>query len=567
MAYSDDIVQLYQQQYGRAPDANELNYHLNAFNSGQSNAQSLVAALQAAQQPAAAPAPAPAPAPIPEWQQLNNARDAGAQSAGYSDWNSWYQANPMQASMSGINDAFKQTGQDAYFNDPNANVQAFGGYTKDALGNLVAPGTNVASYNSAVNPVYGGTGPTTLQEIINQSPASPQTASDATTTQATQTNTTSNNSWLSGAQNWLNSGNTGTTGGSYYDQATNKYFMPVFGQGGYDASVGDYVAGAQTGWRGYDRLPGTNSSDYSNTPFTEYDITGKQTGTGQFGEIGKSDWIQNLALAGLIAGGGAVLGNAVGLIGAPGAGSSGASVGGAGGFIGEGAASGVPAWDAALGGAELGSGAAAAGAGAGASGVGTAGAGAAGATGLGSTIKTIADTVKTATGGTGGTNSLAGLIPILAGLLDRNKQNNASESMLNWLNTQQGKIDSLYAPGSAETNLLRQTLERKDAAAGRNSQYGPREVELAGKIAQIKADATARLTSGIAGNYSSALNQGASSNAGLLSALGATGNPITNLSSFISDLTNIFSKMDLGKWSDLTNADDTVIDDFINGFV
>ena len=46
----------------------------------------------------------------------------------------------------------------------------------------------------------------------------------------------------------------------------------------------------------------------------------------------------------------------------------------------------------------------------------------------------------------------------------------------------------MYAPGSPEANAMKQEMERKDAAAGRNSQYGTRAVDLAGKIAATKGN-------------------------------------------------------------------------------
>jgi len=55
---------------------------------------------------------------------------------------------------------------------------------------------------------------------------------------------------------------------------------------------------------------------------------------------------------------------------------------------------------------------------------------------------------------------------------DANKQIEGLQSMQN-----------LYAQDSPYAQNLRQTLERKDAAAGRRSQYGPREVELQGRLA------------------------------------------------------------------------------------
>lgn len=49
------------------------------------------------------------------------------------------------------------------------------------------------------------------------------------------------------------------------------------------------------------------------------------------------------------------------------------------------------------------------------------------------------------------------------------------------------QANNYYAPGSAEANMMRQAIERRDAAAGRNSQYGTREVQLAAALAAERA--------------------------------------------------------------------------------
>jgi hypothetical protein len=48
-------------------------------------------------------------------------------------------------------------------------------------------------------------------------------------------------------------------------------------------------------------------------------------------------------------------------------------------------------------------------------------------------------------------------------------------------------LSSMFGPNSAYAQQLKQQLERRDAAAGRRSQYGPREVELQAKLAQMAA--------------------------------------------------------------------------------
>ena len=126
-------------------------------------------------------------------------------------------------------------------------------------------------------------------------------------------------------------------------------------------------------------------------------------------------------------------------------------------------------------------------------------------------------------GNSGGGNSGGGgtsLLDIIGGGLDASRQGQASDRMLEWMNTRQKMVDDLYKPGSPEYNALWDEMSRKDAAAGRNSQYGPRSVDLAGRIAQIKADQNVRMTGALARPYSNALDQNASKYAGLQAALG-----------------------------------------------
>jgi hypothetical protein len=54
-------------------------------------------------------------------------------------------------------------------------------------------------------------------------------------------------------------------------------------------------------------------------------------------------------------------------------------------------------------------------------------------------------------------------------------------------------IMNTYAPGSPEYNLLAQQMARKDAAAGRNSQYGARANDLAATIAKLRMGAISNL--------------------------------------------------------------------------
>lgn len=143
-------------------------------------------------------------------------------------------------------------------------------------------------------------------------------------------------------------------------------------------------------------------------------------------------------------------------------------------------------------------------------------------------------------GSSSGGLNLGSLLSLIGGGLDWQRQQQASTDMLNYLKERQALNDNLYKPGSPEYNALWDEMSRKDAAAGRNSQYGPRSVDLAARIAQIKADANTKLTTGISNVYANALNQRASAPAGLFSQIpGILGNGsggTLNLSSIINNL-------------------------------
>lgn len=76
-------------------------------------------------------------------------------------------------------------------------------------------------------------------------------------------------------------------------------------------------------------------------------------------------------------------------------------------------------------------------------------------------------------GGTGGTSNLSNLLS----LFSNQQQNNDLEGVVD-------KLMGMYGQDSPYAKNLRDTLQRKDAAAGRASQYGPREVELQAKLAE-----------------------------------------------------------------------------------
>jgi hypothetical protein len=139
----------------------------------------------------------------------------------------------------------------------------------------------------------------------------------------------------------------------------------------------------------------------------------------------------------------------------------------------------------------------------------------------------------------GGTTSSA--TPWLQGglaLADLYQRQQASQALQDRFNQVNQQISGMYAPGSPEANLLQQEMERKDAAAGRNSQYGTRAVDLAAKMASIKGNLLAQTL----GNQNNLL-------AGSL----ATGN------SSLGSLSNLF-----GQNTALTNAANTAIGSGVN---
>lgn len=143
--------------------------------------------------------------------------------------------------------------------------------------------------------------------------------------------------------------------------------------------------------------------------------------------------------------------------------------------------------------------------------------------------------------GTGGGNLANTILGLLAGNSDKNRQQNASDDMLNWLKQRTAITDNLYKPGSDEYNALWDQMSRKDAAAGRNSQYGPRSVDLAGKIAQIKASENTKMTTGIGQWMQGAYNQNANSLNGLLSALGGATGGTAGTTGLINQIAQLFT--------------------------
>ena len=83
----------------------------------------------------------------------------------------------------------------------------------------------------------------------------------------------------------------------------------------------------------------------------------------------------------------------------------------------------------------------------------------------------------------------AGIIGGLGGLYGNRGGGNISGADANnqAVSQQIQSLGNMYSPNSPYAQQLRQTLERKDAASGRRSQYGPREVQLMAALADKQA--------------------------------------------------------------------------------
>ena len=76
-----------------------------------------------------------------------------------------------------------------------------------------------------------------------------------------------------------------------------------------------------------------------------------------------------------------------------------------------------------------------------------------------------------------------------SGLYDMYAKNQMANAAMDRYNDVNSQIASSYAPGSPEYQMLAQAIARKDAAAGRNSQYGTRATELAARINAARTNA------------------------------------------------------------------------------
>lgn len=108
----------------------------------------------------------------------------------------------------------------------------------------------------------------------------------------------------------------------------------------------------------------------------------------------------------------------------------------------------------------------------------------------------------------------------------------------------QNQLSEMFGPNSSYAQTLKQELERKDAAAGRRSQYGAREVELQARLAQLQAQSAP----GLINAYTTAAQQQLAAaqakrakQAQMLSGLYALGKD----SGALNSLNNLFSQPSL----------------------
>ncbi len=139
----------------------------------------------------------------------------------------------------------------------------------------------------------------------------------------------------------------------------------------------------------------------------------------------------------------------------------------------------------------------------------------------------------------------------LAGLYSANQSGQAArganEQNQSALQGQIASLSNMYGPNSPYAAQLRQSLERKDAASGRNSQYGPREAQLQALLAQQQAGNAGTIgnLSNMASNQQNASNlaeqQARNQQLGILMGLGKSSGAFDWAGGQLKDLYNQFS--------------------------
>lgn len=98
---------------------------------------------------------------------------------------------------------------------------------------------------------------------------------------------------------------------------------------------------------------------------------------------------------------------------------------------------------------------------------------------------------------------------------------NQNQGLQSNIGTMTNNLNALSDPNSPYMQMARQSIERKDAAAGRNSQWGDRETQLAGTL----ADYVGKYSPGIQNSITGARHQIDLNNQGLASLYSQANNP------------------------------------------
>ncbi len=120
--------------------------------------------------------------------------------------------------------------------------------------------------------------------------------------------------------------------------------------------------------------------------------------------------------------------------------------------------------------------------------------------------------------GNSNTFDVNSLLSGLSGLYSSQQANKALGANQDAISGQISSLSGMYGPDSPYAKQLRQTLERQDAKAGRNSQYGPREVQLQALLAD-KAAGAASTVGNLAGQSQKLNDQRATTRAQQLALL------------------------------------------------
>lgn len=161
-------------------------------------------------------------------------------------------------------------------------------------------------------------------------------------------------------------------------------------------------------------------------------------------------------------------------------------------------------------------------------------------------VNPVADGAANLPIGSGGTDWLklaqqgGNLFDSLGGLIAGNHDRITNLQDQQYYEGLMNKMMGMYQPGTPEATLMEQQMNAKDAAAGRNSQYGVRATNLAGQLAgqraQIMTSPTFNsLAQASRGHYDNSLNSlfsaagNANNGSGIGSTIGQIGNGISSI--------------------------------------